>query len=122
MDWSKFNKCAQYVQPLSYFFQTSKRVYFQAKQIINKPLALLKNPAEALPRMSAFQLVGLEFNQEQQQYIVILKKRDQTHCEKRSASSVSRDTLLVQQLSSEDANRVGYMAGFNDALLHVQRH
>ena len=67
-----------------------------------------------------FQLVSLELNQKLQEYIVTLKDHNNAAIEKKSASYISKDGELVKKLSPEDANRIGYMAGMNDALKESQ--
>lgn len=65
---------------------------------------------------AAVYLAGLEFSQPLQAYIITLKNQQGVIIAKKSASDVSKDSNLVKKLSSEDANRVGYMAGINDTL------
>ncbi len=63
-----------------------------------------------------FQLVGLELNQKLQEYMVTLKNYRDLTTEQESASYISKSKAFVEKLSPEDANRIGYMAGLNDAI------
>ncbi|MCH9716592.1 MAG: hypothetical protein K0U24_02180 [Gammaproteobacteria bacterium] len=62
------------------------------------------------------QLAGLEFNAKLQEYRVTLKHYNQLIIDKKSASYVSKNAMLIKKLSPEDANRIGYMAGVNDTI------
>lgn len=61
------------------------------------------------------QLISCELDQKIKEYTVTLKNNKMIY-EKISASRISKDRGLIKKLSSEDANRIGYMAGINDTV------
>ncbi|MDX2346676.1 MAG: hypothetical protein QNK11_07400 [Legionella sp.] len=102
MDWVVF--CNRY--SASRFFLAAKATYLSLRQWLWK--------RHAAPD---FQVASLERSAETQEYLVTLKNNHQhVILEKESASTISKNKVFIKKLSSEDANRIGYMAGLNDAL------
>lgn len=65
------------------------------------------------------QLVSWELDQILQEFTVTLKNKENKKLEKASASKISKDKNIINKLTPEDANRIGYMAGINDTLKDV---
>jgi hypothetical protein len=101
MDWVKFNSHSSD----SRFFLVIKTILFALRQW---PWKRFFSPP--------FQLVRLALNSDIQEYVVTLKGCKHIVVEDVSASLISKNTKLIKKLSPEDANRIGYMAGVNDAV------
>ncbi|MBA3535175.1 MAG: hypothetical protein H0T84_00970 [Tatlockia sp.] len=65
-------------------------------------------------------LISWELDQILQEYTVTLKDKKNLKVERKSASEISRDKQIINKLTPEDANRIGYMAGINDTLKDVK--
>lgn len=84
------------------------------KYIFEQPLTRIKQKFYHL--VPTLRLIAWELDQTHQAYIIRLKHRFTCKIKKLPASIAAKNPRLVRQLSAEDANCIGYMAGISDTI------
>lgn len=63
-----------------------------------------------------YHIENLELNALTEDYIITIRSKDKKAFSKQSASVFSKNKEVIKNLSSLDANRIGYMAGIKDTI------